>query len=342
MLFSYLLLIVATLLAVNLAPNQFWPAGIFVLSAPVLYIASAPLGLLIFIFFKRIFRWLAVILILCSLTFFYFFFGVKGYFIDPSPGNVTLLSYNVGGLKYLQSAASQNALYQWMIDQNPSILCIQEYPPSLEENILHEHFPYSHMEVRKYLKGPAIFSHFPILNIDHVFTGKFAHNQAIYADMLIHGDTVRIVNVHMESYSLKRNKLPSNKSGIKDLFKHLKNTQELRTGQLEMLLSFIDESPYPLIVAGDFNEPPFSYAYFQLAKRLTNPFDEKGKGNGFTFKPTKTFLRIDHQFVSPHFEVKGFQTRQDAKFSDHKPIIGFYHFAGNKNKIEVEYENTKP
>ena len=82
----------------------------------------------------------------------------------------------------------------------------------------------------------------------------------------------------------------------------------------------MDKSPYPVIVCGDFNDVPNSYAYHTIGKGLKNAFVEKGSGIGRTFSGISPTLRIDNIFVNPTFDVLQY-TRIAKKMSDHFPVF---------------------
>ena len=54
------------------------------------------------------------------------------------------------------------------------------------------------------------------------------------------------------------------------------------------------QSPYPVIVAGDFNDTPVSYAYRKIRKGLNDSFVNSGYGAGFTYKGNYPPNRIDY------------------------------------------------
>jgi endonuclease/exonuclease/phosphatase family metal-dependent hydrolase len=89
-------------------------------------------------------------------------------------------------------------------------------------------------------------------------------------------------------------------------------------------LEHIRESPYPVIVCGDFNDTPFSYTYNELAKELKNAFVEAGSGIGATYNGPLPFLRIDNQFHSEELKAAGYETHYEMGLSDHFPISAKY------------------
>ena len=81
----------------------------------------------------------------------------------------------------------------------------------------------------------------------------------------------------------------------------------------------MNQSPYPVIVCGDFNDVPNSYAYTTIGKNLQNGFAEKGFGIGNTYDGISPTLRIDNIFADKKFDVVQFE-RFKKKLSDHFPI----------------------
>ena len=82
----------------------------------------------------------------------------------------------------------------------------------------------------------------------------------------------------------------------------------------------MNKSPYAVVVCGDFNDVPNSYAYYTVGKGLQNTFNKKGAGIGRTFSHISSTLRIDHIFADKRFTVTQF-VRNKKKISDHFPIV---------------------
>ena len=73
------------------------------------------------------------------------------------------------------------------------------------------------------------------------------------------------------------------------------------------------------VVCGDFNDPPFSYAYHAVRGNLLDAFCEEGSGFGSTYIGLPIRLRIDYILHSPKLETVWFKTMTN-KLSDHYPI----------------------
>jgi endonuclease/exonuclease/phosphatase family metal-dependent hydrolase len=79
------------------------------------------------------------------------------------------------------------------------------------------------------------------------------------------------------------------------------------------------QSPYPVIVCGDFNDTPNSYVYHKLADGMTDAFMESGAGFGNTYLGKVPSFRIDYIFHDATFHSRNFR-RESVRFSDHFPV----------------------
>ena len=81
----------------------------------------------------------------------------------------------------------------------------------------------------------------------------------------------------------------------------------------------IEASPYPVIVCGDFNDTPASFAYGRIARGLHDAFVERGSGASGTYDRLFNMFRIDYIMVSDGLEVVNYYTF-DEVYSDHMPV----------------------
>lgn len=211
--------------------------------------------------------------------------------------------------------------------------------------------------------GIITFSKFPIINKGDLDFGNNTLNQATYIDVIItnstnpdyigaghqinkprlyrggSADTIRIYNIHLQSllikgkdifkYAEEKNDILSKSKNLLHLFK---TVSILRSRQLDILISHINNSPYAVVVCGDLNDTPYSYTYQTLDKILNNAFEKAGNGFGFTYNSKFPFLRIDNQFASRCFTINSFKTHYEVDYSDHFPISANYKLMENGNK----------
>jgi endonuclease/exonuclease/phosphatase (EEP) superfamily protein YafD len=95
----------------------------------------------------------------------------------------------------------------------------------------------------------------------------------------------------------------------------------IRARQADRIRVMMDESSYPLIVCGDFNDTPASYTYRKIKGDLEDSFLAAGKGYGYTYRYLRKLLRIDYLFYSPGVFRATRYYSPDLEYSDHKPVI---------------------
>lgn len=107
------------------------------------------------------------------------------------------------------------------------------------------------------------------------------------------------------------------KNIVKRLIPIFKSHQE----QVKIIRENIDHSPYPVIVAGDFNAVPNSYEYYKISEGLKDAFYEVGRGSGTSFHDYKYPLRIDYIFTSESIKPVSYKVDRSVNLSDHFPVV---------------------
>jgi len=281
-------------------------------------------------------------------------FGIKHYFRQPQPPGISFsaINYNMGGYSlrpywFSNDDSARIALKNWILNDDADIKCIQEFsnsPRSQEFNVtqqLEESGIYYYFSMENETDhsvwsrtGTLIISRFPIVSSGDLLASDNGFNRIAYADVLIEKDTVRIINVHLESMGLStmgRGRDMSIKTAAMVILNKLKTGVFERSRQIKQLAAFIDETRYPVLCLGDFNDLPYSYTYQFLRKKMKNSFEESGTGTGFTYNGRRlSGLRIDNQFYSPGLNCVEFETLDSVKFSDHFPLWGRYDLEDQK------------
>ena len=271
-------------------------------------------------------------------------------FTRPS-GNKTntfkVLSYNVRLFNYFENnhgVTSEKKVIEFIKAQKPDIICLQEFYvagyPAVEEKFMIDALGgkyYSHMKLsgsgKNRYYGIITLSRFPIVR-----KGEIIHpgssSLSIYTDVLIQKDTFRIYNNHLQSFRLKRmersfiDELTASDDKekmkeVKGLSVSLKKGFVKRALQAEIVKSQINRSPFPVMVVGDFNDTPVSYAYRKIRSGLNDSFVNSGYGAGFTYKgnypPNRIdYILYDNSLTNSYFEIL------KVKYSDHYPIIAYF------------------
>lgn len=152
---------------------------------------------------------------------------------------------------------------------------------------------------------------------------------SFFADVEINGRIIRVINVYLEPFRLNKNVLgmkdeyfgKTENNKIKTLFSKLLPTFKTHEAQVKKIREAIDQSPYPVIMAGDFNSVPNSWEYYNLGKNLNDAFVEAGNGSSTSFHDYKLPLRIDYIFSSKHLQPLSYKVDYSVKLSDHYPVI---------------------
>ena len=252
---------------------------------------------------------------------------------------ISVMNFNSRVFSYYDSYAKRDysethALVKWAKSSDADVVCYQEFICSANSKHLPTRSgfrgkrPYDYLYVTSETKygvvsGMIIYSKYPIINRGEVFEGK-PKNQVIFVDVVKNADTIRIYNVHLQSFKFTEEDLLGAGEEASFLSKLTSNSKK-RYAQVDALLEHVNQCPYPLILAGDFNDTPYSYSYNQLAKTLKDAHLKSGKGYGGTFHhDVLPNLRIDYQFYTKAFSLVDFQIHDDVLYSDHFPVSGTY------------------
>ncbi|MDJ0365668.1 endonuclease/exonuclease/phosphatase family protein [Hymenobacter sp. H14-R3] len=186
--------------------------------------------------------------------------------------------------------------------------------------------------------GLAIFSRLPIVGRGEIAFGRLSQNHAMWVDVAGPGrrDTVRVFNVHLQSMSMDENDIVAagtSKAGLqrkgRGLLGRFVRGAAARAWQADTLLAHIQRSPYPVLLAGDLNDLPYSYAYNRLAGPLQNAWATVGFGPGNTYHGhLPPLLRIDQQFAGPQWRVLACRIHTEILYSDHFPVEALYELNG--------------
>jgi len=201
---------------------------------------------------------------------------------------------------------------------NPDILSFQEYNPSLQWMQEYQH-QYAHMTNSKQTFGQIIYSKFPIINSGSLGFQNSGNN-GIFVDIVKEMDTVRIYNLHLQSFRIDPKFSELQQEDSKRLLGRLADAFEKQETQIELFLAHEAQSPHPTVVTGDFNNSATSYIYRKVKGDKVDAFAKAGSGTGRTFTFDFLPLRIDFILVDKKLEIIDFNN-YDVELSDHYPIM---------------------
>ncbi|MFV0593778.1 MAG: endonuclease/exonuclease/phosphatase family protein [Draconibacterium sp.] len=334
--FLVILALVTAYLSVYIPPNQYWIPALFGLAYPFLLLGNIAFAVFWLIFKKRysLFSLLAILLGFGFIGSFYQF-GAR----NAESGGVKVLSYNVrhftGGDDKGARKLNAEDFVAFFEEQKADIICLQEsrlrknnifnLAETVDklENIKHYQFASSSSTF-----GSVTMTRFPIVDMGEI-RFKDTRNISIFTDVKIEQDTIRVYNIHLQSYHIDRNNYAvlesvdseeeKRKEAAKVLLKQMRDGWKMRAVQVETIRKHIDESPFPVIVCGDFNDTPTSYSYHTLSENLEDAFVDSGKGVGRTYVGELPSFRIDYILHSKVMKAYNFQTL-DFRYSDHLPV----------------------
>lgn len=334
-------------------PSTFWPVGFLTLSA--FYFLLVLIAFIIFWLFikpKRTLISIVAILLAYKPISNIISPHLSSSFTKGKPANsLRIMTWNVAQFNIMEDKQHPEVKRQ-MLDiineYEPDIACFQEMVAEdstiknhghvdefLEKlnfkdyfysyNVKEDFWGYAHF-------GIIIFSKYPIVNKQTVGFYPNDYNSIFqYVDIVKGEDTIRVFNIHLQSLRFSKENLKYiDKPTVEDEDKALRESKNIiakfkkgflkREIQADRIRTEINKSPYPVIVTGDFNDVPNSYAYHTIGAGMKNAFVEKGSGLGRTFSGISPVLRIDNIFVDNRMDVLQFNLVK-KKLSDHFPIM---------------------
>ncbi len=300
------------------SPDKYAKIGIISLAVPLLIFINVAFAIFWLIKLKKQFLLSAVVLLLG-------FKYVNSLYKIPSDDKVKLtegvsiMNYNVRMFNlylWIDDKTINSKIIDFLTNENPDILCIQEFHASEKE---HFKYKYSYIKTNEDQSkiGQAIFSKYKIIDSGSLDFQKSGNN-AIFADIVIKKDTVRIYNIHLESLRLNILKENFGEKNSDQIRKRFEKAFKKQVSQANLILAHQSNSPYKTIISGDFNNTQFSWVYREMKKGKNDAFAEQGSGFGKTFDYPFPF-RIDYILVDDSIEITSFKTF-DFKYSDHFPI----------------------
>lgn len=357
--------LILSYLSSYISPVKFWPVAFFGIAYPFIFLGNL-IFIIFWLFVRKKYALLSSIIIVAGINNILKIVQYsKVHDATELKDAVKVVSFNVRnfdiynyGKNWENDFTKKNQIFNFLNEEQPNILCIQEYvydttkyfntTDTLKEFLKakNAHIYYTSNSRKLNYFGISTYTSYPIIDTGSIAYKTVYGNICIFTDVLIGADTVRIYNVHLESIRLsyedyafvqnqnftpKKNKDDAAdvtvKEGSERILKRLKKAYIIRAPQVTMVSEHIKNCPYPIILCGDFNDTPISYAYHELTFQLTDSFVESGNGFGQSYAGISFPFRIDYIMHSEDFNSYNFETIQ-KEMSDHYPVKCFLKFKG--------------
>ena len=266
--------------------------------------------------------------------------------------SIRVMSYNLHNFDHIDGETKKEQFANEVIEiarqQSPDILCCQEFTAfkkgvtrqkCIEDFAKDAGFQYVYYNRKNGYGGNVVFSKYPMSKVDEDsgFGQENTYGVMVSVDA---GDKGKfhLANVHLLSYRITDNEIEilmntsdgqnnDDTIGKRVLYK-LGLAFQRRSEELQTVLEGMPPVEGPVIVCGDFNEPPLSYNYRQMQKAgFVDTFTKAGRGIKPTYAGKLPLLRIDYIWAKDGVTPLDFR-RYKYKASDHYPII--LDFAINK------------
>lgn len=242
--------------------------------------------------------------------------------LSPGAARLRLMTYNVKAYKAVERRGGLGALEREVALRNPDILVLQDAQSGPGQE-------------------PLRVNDGPLFGLPNVFV---AHQYVVASRLplqgcrarrteppdldyvscvvTVDGRPVNLVTVHFASP--RAGLVAARHAGI-DGIEDWRQNYLLRLLQSRALAADLEDTPQPLIVAGDLNAPDASPVIGNLlAIGLRDAFADAGTGYGYSYGQALpigfSFLRIDHILVSGRIWLLDCFVG-DAETSDHRPVI---------------------
>lgn len=265
----------------------------------------------------------------------------------------TLMTYNImcffdfdGPFK----PGQPNRTVQYILDKNPDILCLQEtlqaaYVNTLnitrtQRNLRDLRYPY---QLHWHDGGTAIYSKYPLREIEIGDDPSMPWPHYKAARVYLNNDSITVINSHLQSLGLDSSDkniyhkitdgeldIDSVETASQKIMDKLTTAFMKRAVQAEWIRQTLDSIKGNVIVCGDFNDTPLSYATRTVkGNDMVDAFEHTSFGPRISFHDNNMYFRIDHMFYRGNFTA--YRTVIDSQpSSDHYPYMTYFMFADKK------------
>ncbi len=259
---------------------------------------------------------------------------------DDGKTQLKVLTMNVTEFNWHNNNDSPSKNMRYILDQDADIVTIQEglvyfsyeklktVQPMLAE--LYKKYPYR----KKHFFDVGILSKYPFTEVSSPILNQDSLNYFIKAwDVDAPGGNIRVISMHLSSLRFTRNdsqviesmNVPSGrKSRIKSVTRKIDNAFHSHARQSRAIRELIDDTAGDVLVMGDMNDTPASFAYRTVCgDDVRDAWADAGCGPIYTFHAHHLFVKIDH--ILYRGDMKLLSCHRDKKGeSDHYPLVATF------------------
>ena len=341
-------------------PDKYVYLSILSMCFPGLIILTVVLTALAYFTRHKIMAWMGALTFLACvpamLTYSPVNIGRKGK--DAGNKEFTVMTWNIQWwypYDNKDSTVTPNPDMVEILERNPGVLVLQEsqliQPDTL--GITREQYAefckrYPYRYTTDNSNQLTLYSQYPVtrLPVNDIMEGTGVYSKY---RLSINGHLLTLFNVHLQSLHLT----PEDKALYMKLLQGVPGASELRMAktmlidklslaykvralQARRLRQIIDETPGNIIVCGDFNDIPGSYAIRTLrGNDLNDAYVNAGNGPGISFRSYKMFFRIDHILYRGDFTATDV-ARLRVGQSDHFPIYATFRWEDSPVKEDKD------
>ncbi|MBQ6078696.1 MAG: endonuclease/exonuclease/phosphatase family protein [Muribaculaceae bacterium] len=264
-------------------------------------------------------------------------FGTRS--CDDEKQHLKVLTMNVTEFNWMKGTEPSKNL-RYILDQNADVVVIQEglvyfsfehlktVAPMLDE--LYEKYPYR----KKHFYDVGIISKYPFTELEDPILQQDSLGYFIKAwDVDVPGGNLRVISMHFSSLRFTENdskilesmdKPSGRKKRMKSVLDKLDMGFQNHARQAEALRQIIDKTEGDVLVMGDMNDTPGSYAYRTVCgEDMNDAWAKVGKGPSYTFHANHLYVKIDH--ILYRGDMRPIYCRFDKEGeSDHYPMVALF------------------
>ncbi len=211
--------------------------------------------------------------------------------------------------------------------ENPDVVCFQEVStgdwsseiPQELANLL------PGWKVAKF-RSLATLSKYPIVSQKVHEMQPRSGRVALETEIDLEGRQLAVLNTHLNT--AKAGSLFHRSISIQE---YMRNVVDAKSFQVKILMSVVRDQRSPVVIMGDFNNPPRGMLYHRFTSGFADAFRCAGFGYGYTYKSSLPVMRIDYVLAGDGIKVKkAFVPRCAA--SDHRPMVADLVVADSERK----------